>query len=303
MKRPTSLLLLTAFLAACAAPTPAESGAFKVVASTTLVGDVAARVGGAHIQLVTLLPVGADPHSFEPSPQDLAALEDADLILLNGLGLEANLANILSAAPAPVVEVSDGITAREFESEEGHTEDDGHDHGLDPHVWMDPRNVAVWAVNIAAALADADPAHATDYRANAEAYAAELDALHNWIVEQVALIPTEDRVLVADHDSLGYFAATYGFDLAGTVTASFSTLAEPSAQELAALEDAIRAAGALAIFVDTTINPALAERIAADTGSQVVRLYSASLSEPGGPAATYIDLMRYNVSAMVAALK
>ncbi|MBI3158143.1 MAG: zinc ABC transporter substrate-binding protein [Chloroflexi bacterium] len=299
MRRLCLLLLAALLLAACTAPP--ESDSLSVVASTTLVGDVAARVGGARVELTVLLPEGADPHSFEPSPQDLAALEDADLILLNGLGLEENLENILSAASAPVAAVSDGITAREFEGEEEEQEEG--EHGLDPHVWMDPRNVAVWAQNIAAALAEADPANAAEYRANAETYAAELDELHGWIVEQVSLIPAANRALVVDHDSLGYLADAYGFQLLGSVVPSFSTLAEPSAQELAALEDAIIAAGVPAIFVDTTINPALAERIAADTGAQVVRLYSASLSEPGGPAATYIELMHYNVTAIVEALK
>jgi ABC-type Zn uptake system ZnuABC Zn-binding protein ZnuA len=293
MKRLIPLLLLP-LLTACAARPQGE--ALRVVASTTLVGDAAAHVGGEHIALTILLPPGADPHSFEPSPQDLAALERADLILLNGFGLEENLENILGASAAAVVEVSDGIAARELEA-------GGDEHGLDPHVWMDPRNVAVWARNIAAALSEADPANANNYRANAEAYAAELDALHAWIQERVQTIPRQERNLVVDHDSLGYFADVYGFRLLGTVAPSFSTLAEPSAQELAALEEAILAAGAPAIFVDSTINPALAERIAADTGAQVVRLYSASLSEPGGPAATYIELMRYNVTAIVEALR
>lgn len=314
-RNPLYLVLLPALLlAACAAP-PAAAGGLPVVASTTLVGDVVQAVGGEHIRLTVLLPPGSDPHSFEPAPQDLAAIERAALVFLNGFGLEEPLEKALESSSAPVVEVSAGIQPLEFgaedhdddeheEDEDGEDHvDDEHEHGDDPHVWMDPRLVKIWAANIAEALAAADPANAAAYRANAAAYQAELDALHDWILAEVAAIPAERRLLVADHDSLGYFAAAYGFESLGAVIPSFSSLAEPSAMEIATLEDAIRATGAPAIFVDSTLNPTLSERIAADTGIQVVRLYSGSLSEPGGPATGYLELMHFNVAAIVAALK
>ncbi len=313
-----TLLIFTLLLAACAAPAAPATG-LPVVASTTLVGDVVRVIGGEHISLTILLPLGSDPHSFEPAPQDLAAVERAALVFLNGFGLEEPLEKALASTSATVIEVSSGIEPLEFgddHDDDGHADEDGHDddedhadedeeheHGEDPHVWLDPRLVKVWAANIAEALATADPANAAAYRANAAAYQAELDALHSWIAAEVAAIPPSQRLLIADHDSLGYFAAAYGFESLGAVIPSFSSLAEPSASEIAALEDTIRATGAPAIFVDSAANPTLAERIAADTGIQIVRLYSGSLSEPGGPAATYLDLMRFNVAAIVSALK
>ncbi len=321
-----TLLIFALLLSACAVPAAPAAG-LPVVASTTLVGDVVRVIGGEHIALTVLLPLGSDPHSFEPAPQDLAAVERATLVFLNGFGLEEPLEKALASTSATVIEVSSGIEPLEFgaapdddhddddHADDGHDDDeddehadDGHDeeqhgHGEDPHVWMDPRLVKVWAANIAEALATADPAHADAYRANAAAYQAELDALHDWITAEVAAIPASQRLLIADHDALGYFAAAYGFESLGAVIPSFSSLAEPSASEIAALEDTIRATGAPAIFVDSAANPALAERIAADTGIQIVRLYSGSLSEPGGPAATYLDLMRANVTAIVTALK
>jgi ABC-type Zn uptake system ZnuABC Zn-binding protein ZnuA len=168
---------------------------------------------------------------------------------------------------------------------------------------MDPNNVLVWVENIAVALSAADPEHAAAYQANAEAYAAELRALDEWIRAQVAQVPAENRSLVADHATLGYFAEEYGFTQVGTITGSFSTEAAPSAQELAALEDEIRSLGVRAIFVTEASNQSMVEQIAQDTGIRAVWLYHASLTEADGPAPSYLEFMRYNVSAIVEALK
>jgi ABC-type Zn uptake system ZnuABC Zn-binding protein ZnuA len=168
---------------------------------------------------------------------------------------------------------------------------------------MNPLNVKMWADNIAEALAAADPAHAEDIRANAQAYRAELDALDAWAAQQLSLIPSEARVLVTDHESLGYFADHYGFEIVGALIPSLSTVSEPSAGELAQLEDAISQYGVKAIFVGSSMNPSLADRVAADTGIQVITLYTESLSAPDGPAPSYLDLIRFDVAAIVAALQ
>jgi ABC-type Zn uptake system ZnuABC Zn-binding protein ZnuA len=148
-----------------------------------------------------------------------------------------------------------------------------------------------------------DPDNEETYRRNASAYQKELAELDRWIEAQVAQVPPEQRKLVTDHETLNYFAQRYGFETVGAVIPGFSTLAEASAQELAALEDTIRSLGVKAIFLDSTVNPTLAERVAQDTGTRLVRVYSGSLSEAGGEAGTYVDYMRYNTNAIVSALR
>ena len=167
---------------------------------------------------------------------------------------------------------------------------------------MDPGNVMQWAGNIAEALAAQDPANADDYMARAAAYQAELAALDEWIVAQVNTIPEGQRQLVTDHDALGYFAARYGFEVVGAVIPGTSTVSEASAAEIAELEAAIADLGVAAIFVGTTVSDDLAARVAADTGVELVALYTGALSGPDGPAGSYLEMMRFNVAAIVAAL-
>ncbi|MFQ6102551.1 MAG: metal ABC transporter solute-binding protein, Zn/Mn family [Anaerolineae bacterium] len=292
-------LMLT--LAACgpSATSQPASGAeerLQVVATTTIVGDVVHAVGGDVIALTVLLPLGTDPHSYEPTPQDVAAVADADVVFVNGAGLEVFLDSLLENAggDAQVVSVSEGITFRHLGGEHGNP---------DPHVWFDPHNVAVWVANVEQTLSASDPANAEVYAANGSEYKTALQELDAWIRDQVAQIPEANRKLVTDHAAFGYFADRYGFEQVGAVFPGFSTLAEPSAQERAELEEAIRAFDVQAIFVGTTVNPGLAQQVAEDTGARVVFLYTGSLSEPGGPADSYLALMRYDVSAIVDALK
>ena len=279
-----------------------------VVASTTLIGDVVQQVSGDLITLHVLLPVNSDPHSFSAAPKDVAMIEGAQLVFINGLNLEESLTDLIMAnANGKVVPVSNGIQTILL-GEDHHTEGDTHDSedaqaAPDPHVWMDPGNVQIWAETIAQELGQMDPEHASIFQQNAEEYQAQLDQLDEWIREQVDQIPQEQRVLVTDHDTLGYFANTYGFQVIGVVVPGGSTLSDPSAQQIAALEKAISAFETPAIFVDITVNPQISERIATDTGTALVKLYTGSLSEIDGPAATYIDLMRYTVTSIVQALK
>ena len=281
-------------LVACSTPASSStSSGLPVVATTSLIGDIARQVGGSLVDVHILLPLGADPHAYEPRPQDVAALTDARVVLVNGFGLEATLQPLLTNAKSIVI-VSDGITALPFS---------GQESGLDPHVWQDPNNVIVWARNIAEAFAHTDPVHAQEYRTNAEKYIAELASLDTWIAAQVTQIPEANRKLVTDHSDFGYFAARYGFEQVGEVVPSVSTGSSPSAQELAALEDAIRVSGVQAVFVGSTVSPDLSRRVADDTGVQLVFLFTDSLSKAGDGAETYLELMRYNVNAIVKALK
>ncbi|MCX6099845.1 MAG: metal ABC transporter substrate-binding protein [Candidatus Bipolaricaulota bacterium] len=268
-----------------------------VLCTTTIVGDVVRRVAGEDARVSVLLPVGADPHAFQASPQDAMAIEMADVVFLSGAGLETSLLPLLESATGSVVDLSGGLTLRE------HDGDDDHEgSGMDPHVWLDPLNVVEWTREIADTLGEVDPGRADVFSDRAAAYTGELYALDSWIRDRVATLPPEARNLVTDHEAFGYFADRYGFEQIGAVIPSYSTLSEPSARELAALEDAIRAARVLCLFVGTTIPAALAEQVAADTGIRIVFLYAESLSEADGPAATYLDLMRFDVDQIVAGL-
>ncbi len=297
----TLLLTLAVVLSACSPAANAGDTHPKIIATTTIVGDVVAHIGGDLIDLTILLPVNADPHAFEPTPRDMATIEEADLIFANGAGLEAFLGKALGNTETleKVVEVSAGFDLRQAQ----HPEEDPDHEGGDPHVWFDPHLVGEWVIVIEQALTKLDPAHQADFKANAGQYRLQLADLDGWIQTQIASIPAERRVIVSDHDSFGYLADRYGLTQVGIVFPGFSTLSSPSAQELANLENAIQSQKAPAIFVGKTINPALAEQIARDTGIQLVFLYTGSLSEKDGPAATYLEFMRYNVNAIVSALK
>ena len=347
----TIYILVSLLLAACGGNTPATSSdGLKVVASTNIVGDVVAQVGGELIDLTVLFPVGADPHTFEPRPKDAAAISEADVVVVHGLHLEEALDSILdSNVNGTLVHVAEGIEVLEFvahehegeehESEEEHAHEgeqhegeeehahegevhegegehthededheaeEGHEHEHqdgDPHTWTDPNNVMIWTQNITSALAEADPENAAKYQANAEAYIDELRELDSWIRAQVETIPAENRELVTDHLTFGYFADEYGFEQVGFVIPAISTSASTSSKELAELIDTITEHSVPAILVGTTVNPTLAEQVAKDTGVQIVYVYTGSLSEPGGEAESYFDFMRYNVNAIVEALR
>lgn len=281
----------------------------QVVATTSLVADAVSVVAGERIDLHVLLPPDADPHTFEPSPQEVALITRADLVFMNGLGLEGFMQDILENAGsnAEVVIVSRGVDTialgEAHVEESAESEHDDGQGGEDPHVWMNPLNVSIWTQNIADALAELDPENAEPYQANAMAYIAELEDLDAWALEQVGQLPMEKRILITDHESFGYFAEHYGFILVGALIPGYSTAGEPSAAELAALEAAIREHDVPAIFVGISVNPALAEQVTSDTGIQLIPLYTESLSSEKGRPSTYLEMMRFNVEAITAALK
>lgn len=285
----------------------------RVVATTSLVGDAVARVGGEAIALTTLMPPGQDPHSYQPAAADLAAVADADLIFINGWNLEEGLLGDLAAAgDAPLVPVSAGIVPLPVAEGEAHEaeEDTGaadHDHkGPDPHVWQDVGNVMRWVDNIAATLSEADPANAAAYAANAAAYRAELADLDRFVRAQTATIPAERRVLVTNHDTLAYFAAAYDFRVLGSVLPGASTLAEATAANLAALAGAMAEAGVCSLFVETTAADQMARTLSEELDGcdevRVLSLYSDALGPPGSGAESYMGMMRANVALIVEGL-
>jgi ABC-type Zn uptake system ZnuABC Zn-binding protein ZnuA len=278
----------------------------QVVATTNIVGDVVSQVGGDEIALTTLMEIGVDPHSYVPTPAGTAAIHDGHVVFANGAGLEADLEEMFESAGGDAVQVYLSQELEHRASGEGPAEAD-HDHGpeeegLDPHAWFDVQNVIHWAETIEQTLSALDPANAEAYRANAAAYVEELEDLDAWVVEQVATIPQANRKLVTNHPAFGYFADRYGLEQVGAVY-PVSPSAEPSAQDIAALQDAILEYGVPAVFTESTVNPKLAQQVAQDTGVELVALYSGSLGGPGSGAESYIALIRYDVKAIVDALR
>lgn len=279
------------------AVSPASTGSqLEAFATTSMLADIAQRVAGERVRIESILPIGADPHSYQYTPQDVTKVADAKLLILfDYKTYETFLEPLLLTAGgnAEFVFAGTGVSKRA----------DLDLGGFDPHIWLDPNNIIVCVENIREGLTHFDPAGAAEFKSNADAYVAELQTLDAWIVEQVNQIPAERRLLITNHESLGYFAERYGFTVVGSVLESFSSGASPSAQQMAALTDQVKASNAPAIFLDAGDNPALAEQIADETGVRVVaNLHLESLTD-GAPAATYIDLMEYNVTQIVAALK
>lgn len=361
----------------------AQAEPLQIVASSSILADVAARVAGEAAQVTSLMPLYADPHSYTPAPRDLVTLAEADAILVVGAGLEENLTVTLEdiAADSPLVTVSRCVnilpfgvgTFDEADLHADHPDDDDHlsgiaaqcaahhaelegllryyagaeqahdaehdaehddehhpdslgmlytlacgghddgdhagaadDHaagGCDPHVWTDPHNVMLWTLLIRDTLHELDPANGRTYAANAAAYLEELnDLVENEVEPLLASIPPENRRLVTNHLAFSYYARAFDLEMVGTVIPGASTLAEPSAAEIAALIGAIRGSSIPAVFAETTANPTLAEQVAAETGVAFYTLYTGSLSEPDGPAGTYLDYIRHNTRVITGAL-
>ena len=291
------LLLLLFALTACGKP-PSDSTTTvpAVLATTTFLADITRNIAGDRLQVESLLPVGADPHSYQPVPADVAKISESQVLVVNGLEYEHFLGALLDNAGGErtIIEASAGVSSRT---------DAASEHGFDPHLWLDPNNVITYVENIREGLAHFDPDGAAEYQANADSYSTEITALDAWIAEQVNQIPVEKRLLVTNHEALGYFSDRYGFTIIGAVVPSVSSDASTSAGQMADLIDLIKSSGIQAIFLDEVENPALAEQIADETGVRIVEdLHLESLTA-GPPAATYIDMMKHNVTLIVNALK
>lgn len=267
-----------------------------VLATTTILADVARNVAGDQLVTESLLPFGADPHSYQPVPQDTKKISESKVLVVNGADYERSLETLLANADSKktVIEASAGLRK---------ITDPSNDQNVDPHFWLDPNNVIVYVDNIRTGLTQFNPDGADVYQANASAYIAQLQELDAWINGQVAQIPPQRRVLVTNHDSLEYFADRYGFKVVGSIIGGFSSDASPSAEQMAEIIDRIKLFEVPAVFLDAADNPALAQQIAAETGVKVVTdLHLESLTE-GAPDGTYIDMMRDNVTKIVEALK
>ena len=212
---------------------PQGGPAPEILTSTTILADVTRNIVGERLSVGSLLPVGADPHSYQLTPQDTARISKSKVLILNGAGYERFLETALANADGKrtLIEASTGLRLRS---------DTTHGQGTDPHLWLDPNNMIVYVQNIRDGLIQFDPAGADTYRANAQAYIQQLKNLDTWINEQVTQLPPSRKLLVTNHEAFGYFAERYGFRVVGTVIESFSSDASPSAQQMAALVDQIK---------------------------------------------------------------
>jgi ABC-type Zn uptake system ZnuABC Zn-binding protein ZnuA len=263
----------------------------RVVATTTQVADLAANVGGDRVRVTGLLKPGIDPHDYEPSPADIDAIAHADLVLENGVGLEAWLGDTIdgSGFDGPVVDTSQGVRLRMVGG------------APDPHIWQDPGNAERMAANIERGLAAAEPSAAGAFRANLAAYTKDLRALDAEVQRQVDSLA--NRKVVTDHDAFGYYLDRYGLELVGSVIPSFDSSAELSGRDIRNLVAKVRAAGVKAIFSETTLPPRAAETIGREAGVKVVTgddaLYGDSLGPPGSDGDTYLKMIRHNTATIV----
>jgi ABC-type Zn uptake system ZnuABC Zn-binding protein ZnuA len=295
-------LVILFMLVACSSQAPQATaqtpGLPRVLAVESFLADIAQNVAGDRLTIETLLPVNTDPHSYQPAPRDVIKVANSDVLILNGGGIEAFINPLLDNAGGTrlVIQASNGLTPRPDLTGE-------HPEG-DPHFWLDPNEVIKYVENIRDGLIQVDPQGQSIYTANTAAYTLRLQSLDAWIKEQVAQIPAGNRQLVTNHESLGYYAARYGFSVVGSVIPSFSSDSDPTARELANLIDLIKSSGARAIFMETGSNTNLAEQIAGETNARIVTdLFTHSVSAANGPAPTYIDMMKYNVTQIVNAVK
>lgn len=318
-----STVLLTTLIAGCSTTTGGSttepaSAELHVVATTTVLGDIGSTIAGNNAVVEALMPPGADPHDFQPSSQQVASLNDADLVIANGLGFEEGFIDILEGAEADgvaILEVGALIDPLPFgdstgdcdptlapeDSEDG-DEPENAPGSCDPHFWNDPTRAAAAAEVIADALSAIDPS--IDWATPASAYADELSTLGDDIQALLDTIPETNRKLVTNHDALGYFAHRYGFEVVGVVIPGGSTLADPSSAELAALVAVMEEENVRVIFAETISPSVLADAVAAEIGGdvEVVELYTDSLGPPGSGAETLVDMLRLDAERIAAGL-
>lgn len=297
------------FIAACALVVALGSGAVhaqektKIVASFSILADIARNVGGDRAEVSSLVGPGGDAHVYTPTPADARNVAAARLVIVNGLGFEGWLPRLVtsSGGKAAVVIVTNGITPRR-EKADAHGQKHSHgDEETDPHAWQSVPNAKVYVANIRDALVAADPAGAETYRKNAADYLSKLDALDREVRERIATLPAERRRVISTHDAFGYFAEAYG--LTFIAPQGVSTEAEPTARDVARIIAQVKAQKVPAVFLENITDPRLMKRIAAETGARVGgTLYSDALTDEKGPAPTYIEMIRYNIKTLAGAL-
>lgn len=316
-----SLVLVAGCNGSAASPSPSEStGAavdYTVIATTSVFADLAQLALGDNVTIETIIPAGVDVHTFEPSPADAQKLAGADLIVMNGLGLDEWALSLLEAAgkgEEDVLELAEGIDesnawvyleGEEHDEEAGeeHSEGEGEEHGhggTDPHIWLDPKGAAIYVNRIAARVAAELPERAAEIESARDAGLAEIAALDEELRVGFAAVEASARKIVTFHDAFGYFARAYEIEIVGVAVEAPGQ--EPSAKEIAALIDAIKAAGVTSVFSEAQFPSKVLDQVAAETGATVLEnLYSDALGD--APANSYLGAMRANASAILASFK
>lgn len=296
-------LVLALFIAGGGTAATAEKK-LNVVATFSILGDLTKNVGGDRVEVTTLVGPNGDVHVYEPTPADAEAVRSADLVVVNGLALEGWMDRLIktSGFKGPVVVASQGVKPREMAAGELA---EGAEHGplmTDPHAWQDVGNARLYVQNIAKGLEKVDPANASVYRANAEAYTAKLGELDRWVRKEFSGIPRQKRRMITTHDAFGYFGAAYGIAIISPV--GFSTESEASAADIANLIKQIRREKITAVFLENVSDPRLMEQVAKESGVTLGgTLYSDALSKPQGPASTYLEMFKNNVTLIAGAMR
>jgi ABC-type Zn uptake system ZnuABC Zn-binding protein ZnuA len=290
--------------AACGSDGGDEAPEAQVRAVTTLelFADLVRNVAGDRVEVTSLLPPGADPHTYELPPDRVAGIVEADVVFMNGLGLEESIESVVTEnAGGPIVELAEGLEVlpggeeehedEGTEGEEEHDEEEEEDEHAEgnPHLWLDVTNASRYVERIRDALIDADPEGRETYEANAEAYLEELAALDEEVEAAVAALPEENRKLVTFHDAFPYMANRYGLEVVGVAVPSPGQ--EPSAQDIAELTETLRAENVPAVFKEPQFDAAVLEAAADDAGVRVLDLLSDAFTDE---VQTYVDLMRFN---------
>jgi len=284
-------------LAGCAAAPGDDDGRPRAAVTISIIADMVGAVAGDAVEITSIVPIGGDPHVYEAKPSDARLVAEADIVFRNGAGLERWLDQLIDTGvdDQPVITVTDGVTPQ-VQTEGQYAGDP------DPHMWMDPQLAMAYVDNITEGLSELLPDQAGEFQANAQAYKERISQLDEEIRELVATIPEDNRKLVTTHDAFRYFGSRYGFEVIATIW-GISTEREPSADEVRRIVDAVRASGVPTVFVETTINPRLMERIATDAGVEVgTPLYGDSVGPEGSGAEDYLGMMLANARSIAAGL-
>jgi len=302
-----AFIFAAAALCACPVlPLRAQAAAPRIVATFSILADIARELAPAGTEVTALVGPDADAHVFEPRPADGKRLAQADLVLVNGLGFEGWITRLVTVSgyPGPVVVASRGIQARPAHGKAAHGPGQGHshDHDGDPHAWQDLKLTQQYVQNIASALAERWPGRTAEIEQRRVAYTARLDELDRRVRERLDAVPREQRRVLTSHDAFGYFGAAYGVDF--IAPQGWNTHSEPSAAAVARLIRQVREQRVRALFVENISDPRLLERIAREGGARIGgRLYSDALSAPDGPAGTYLKLFEHNANTLAEAMQ
>lgn len=287
----------------------------SALAAETFLADISQNIAKGRLSVKSLIPIGIDPHEFEPVPKDFVLISESNIFIINGGGIEGWLEKVLENTKlnGNIIEASSELKDRLGKLKENtHSSNDSHlnsgshfhENEVDPHFWLDPNYVIEYAKTIRDGFKKADSDGKEIYEKNTEEYILKLKDLDNWIKQRVSILPENQRLIVTNHESLGYFAERYDFKIIGTIIPGFSTDSSITAKEFAELIEKVKTSGVKIIFLETGSNANLAQQLAQETGIEVIyKLYTHSISNHDGDAPTYIDMMKFNVNTIINGLK